>query len=99
MNKAVCDYMPQFRMTDFSNARVWAGLRPIAPDGMPYAGRSRDYKNLYISTGHAMMGMSLAPACGQLITGLITTASSTLSHPLIRSEERRVGKVWHCRWW
>lgn len=89
IKKAVCDYMPQFRMTDFSNARVWAGLRPIAPDGMPYAGRSRDYKNLYISTGHAMMGMSLAPACGQLITDLITTGSSELSHPLISPDRFR----------
>lgn len=83
LKKAVCEYLPQYSMADFKDIQVWAGLRPIAPDGMPYVGRCRDYDNLYISTGHAMMGMSMAPSCGQLITELISTGSSELYHPMI----------------
>ena len=47
--------------------RVWAGLRPCSPDGIPYIGRFSGYPNLIAVTGHAMIGMSLAPITGQLV--------------------------------
>jgi len=47
------------------------GLRPVTPDGLPYIGRSKKYKNLTIATGHAMMGWSLGPVTGKLISELI----------------------------
>ena len=54
---------------DKDNAKC--GLRPVTPDGLPYIGRSRKYKNLTIATGHAMMGWSLGPVTGKLVSELI----------------------------
>jgi D-amino-acid dehydrogenase len=38
---------------------------------MPYLGRPRDWKNLIVAAGHAMMGLSLAPVTGQLVAELV----------------------------
>lgn len=48
------------------------GLRPVSPDGLPYIGRTSKYKNLTIATGHAMMGWSLGPATGKLVSEIIS---------------------------
>lgn len=50
---------------------IWYGLRPCSPDGLPYIGRSSGHDNLSIATGHAMMGLSLAPATGKLISEVV----------------------------
>ncbi|MEM6720857.1 MAG: FAD-dependent oxidoreductase [Bacteroidota bacterium] len=47
------------------------GLRPCSPDGLPYIGKTKNYKNLTVATGHAMMGWSLGPATGKLVSELI----------------------------
>lgn len=47
------------------------GLRPVTPDGLPYIGKSKKYRNLTIATGHAMMGWSLGPVTGKLVSELI----------------------------
>lgn len=51
--------------------RVWAGLRPLSPDGLPYIGASSRFANLHIGTGHAMMGISLAPVTGELLAASV----------------------------
>ena len=56
------------------------GLRPVSPDGRPYIGRSSKCSNLVIATGHAMMGWSMAPATGKLVTQII--GDKQLSLPL-----------------
>ncbi len=48
-----------------------SGLRPVTPDGLPYIGRSSKYLNLSFATGHAMMGWSLGPATGKLVSEII----------------------------
>jgi len=55
----------------FEGLKPWAGLRPVSPDGLPYVGRSSKYQNFLFNTGHAMMGLSLAPVCGSIISELI----------------------------
>lgn len=45
---------------------IWAGLRPVSPDGLPYIGRSARVSNLVIATGHAMLGVGMGPFTGQL---------------------------------
>lgn len=37
-----------------------AGLRPMTPDGLPVIGRLRPYANVYVASGHAMLGVTLA---------------------------------------
>lgn len=64
-------FFPQFTAEDFANIKPWCGLRPCSPDGMPYIGRTAKYQNLIIATGHAMMGLSLAPVTGQLVEEVI----------------------------
>lgn len=45
----------------------WTGLRPMTPDGLPIIGRSSERSDVLIATGHAMLGVSLAPPTGLLI--------------------------------
>ncbi|MEX1010497.1 MAG: FAD-dependent oxidoreductase [Balneolaceae bacterium] len=79
LKKSVCRYLPDFRMEHLEGHDVWAGLRPCTPDGMPYVGRLGSLENLYCSTGHAMMGMSLGPSCGHRIASLIAGEKTNLS--------------------
>jgi len=83
LKKSVCQYLPEFSLEDMNNQKVWVGLRPCSPDGLPYIGRFKKLKGLYISTGQAMMGMSLGMVSGQIVSDLITKGQSELSHPLI----------------
>jgi D-amino-acid dehydrogenase len=46
---------------------VWSGQRPCTPDGLPYIGRLRGTENVILATGHAMLGVTLAPATGRLV--------------------------------
>jgi D-amino-acid dehydrogenase len=49
---------------------IWRGLRPCTPDGLPIISRSSDFSNLIIAAGHAMLGMSLGPITGKLVSQL-----------------------------
>jgi D-amino-acid dehydrogenase len=70
--KAVPKYLPNFSTGDFQGIRPWCGLRPCSPDGLPYLGRTGQYSNLVIATGHAMMGMSLGPITGKLVAQIVS---------------------------
>ena len=59
----------EINSAEIENAKT--GLRPVSPDGLPYIGKSASIKNLTIATGHAMMGWSLGPATGKLVSELI----------------------------
>ncbi len=57
---------------------IWHGLRPCSPDGLPYIGKSKSISNLYFNTGHAMMGISLAPASGKILADIIQNKPKSL---------------------
>jgi D-amino-acid dehydrogenase len=69
--RAVPGYFPAFAESDFADIQPWSGLRPVSPDGMPYIGRAGQWRNLTVATGHAMMGLSLAPATGTIVADLL----------------------------
>lgn len=69
--KAVPEYFPEFRVEDFAGIEPWVGLRPCPPDGMPYLGRSGAAPNLVVATGHSMMGLSLGPVTGRIVSQLL----------------------------
>lgn len=71
IRKSIPHYFPQFRPQDFEGLEVWSGLRPCSPDGLPYLGRWPALSNLTIATGHAMMGLSLAPITGRLVADIL----------------------------
>ncbi len=52
--------------------QVWAGLRPMTPDELPYIGRAPRHPNLVVAAGHGMMGVSMAPATGLLVAETLT---------------------------
>jgi D-amino-acid dehydrogenase len=72
ITRAVTQYLPEFTHEDFRDVPVWSGLRPCSPDGMPYIGRFARYSNLSAATGHAMMGVSLAPVTGKLMAEILS---------------------------
>ena len=48
-----------------------AGMRPMSPDGLPIVGRLPKLRNGFVSTGHGMMGVTLAPATARVLVDLI----------------------------
>ena len=58
---------------------VECGLRPLSPDGLPFIGRHSAVSNLVLATGHSMMGWSLGPATGKLVTELLSGQETSLS--------------------
>jgi D-amino-acid dehydrogenase len=68
---SIARYYPQVETPMPQKEHVWSGLRPCTPDGLPYIGRASGIKNLTVATGHAMMGLGMAPATGKLVSQLI----------------------------
>lgn len=83
--KAAQSYYGQLQLTDEERAMAKCGLRPCTPDGLPCIGKTSKYNNLTIATGHAMMGWSLGPATGKLVSEIIsskpTSIKVTAYHP------------------
>jgi D-amino-acid dehydrogenase len=65
---------------------VWRGLRPCSPDGLPYIGRIKHLKNVTIATGHGMMGLSLGPATGKLVSEIISQTPLSMDIRELRPE-------------
>lgn len=74
--RAVETYLPGLPIEQ--PERVWSGLRPVSPDGLPYIGRSAKWANVTIAAGHAMLGMSLGPGTGALVADLIDGRPSSV---------------------
>jgi len=79
ITRAFPDYFPAFSESDFAEVNPWSGLRPVSPDGMPYIGRTQRWKNLTVATGHAMMGLSLAPATGRIVADVLSGETSPVA--------------------
>jgi len=73
---AVPRYYPELKREDFAGVRPWRGLRPCSPDGLPYVGRTARIANLVVATGHAMLGISLGPITGRLVSQIISGEES-----------------------
>lgn len=63
-------YYPDFQAQMPKENEIWKGLRPCSPDGLPYIGFAPGYSNVLVGSGHAMMGISMAPATGFLLAEL-----------------------------
>lgn len=77
--EAVTKYYPHLEVPEEVHANVNCGLRPLSHDGLPYIGRYTKFKNLTLAAGHAMMGWSLGPATGKLVSELISQQQPSLS--------------------
>lgn len=79
IRKAANSYINGLDISESSMKDIWAGLRPCSPDGIPYIGRSDSLSNVIIATGHAMMGVSLGPATGKIVSDLINENNTDLN--------------------
>ncbi|MFD2034193.1 NAD(P)/FAD-dependent oxidoreductase [Belliella marina] len=61
-------YYPDFQSKFPEPEQIWKGLRPCSPDGLPYIGQAPGLENVLVGSGHGMMGISMAPATGKLLT-------------------------------
>lgn len=71
-------FYPELKGIKISKDLVNVGLRPCSPDGLPYIGRLKKNPNIILATGHGMMGMSLGPATGKLISEIISGKSASM---------------------
>jgi D-amino-acid dehydrogenase len=71
ITEALPKFFENFAEPKIDKQKIWYGLRPCSPDGLPYIGASKTFKNFYLNTGHAMMGISLAPASGKILADIV----------------------------
>ncbi|HUY55114.1 MAG TPA: FAD-dependent oxidoreductase [Candidatus Nanopelagicaceae bacterium] len=69
MLRTTARYLPELALAEPSPP--WAGLRPMVPDGLPVIGPLRGMPNVIAATGHAMLGVTLAPATGELVADML----------------------------
>ncbi|KRT13599.1 amino acid dehydrogenase [Pedobacter ginsenosidimutans] len=76
--ESVPAYFPDLKPALPVEKDIWYGFRPSSPDGLPYIGRSEKRENLIIATGHGMMGLSLGPATGLLVSQIASGIATDL---------------------
>ena len=81
IHRAVRRYLKNVPRLD--EARVWRGLRPCTPDGLPLLGRPAAPHNVLVAGGHDTKGVSLAPVTGRLAARLL--AGRSIPDRLLRS--------------
>ncbi|MDZ7781143.1 MAG: FAD-dependent oxidoreductase [Gemmatimonadota bacterium] len=65
----------------------WCGLRPMSADGLPLVGPLPGLEDVWVATGHGMLGLTLGPVTGELVAdGLLGGAPSP--HLLALGPER-----------
>ncbi len=84
IERAVREYIQLDEKLDIKE--TWAGLRPTTPDGMPIIGISPKQDNLILATGHAMLGLSLGPGTGQIVSELANGKSTAFDIRPLRLE-------------
>jgi D-amino-acid dehydrogenase len=98
LSRAVAPYLGSWDRT--SEHEHWSGMRPMTPDGLPTIGVLPTADNAYVSTGHAMLGVTLAPTSGRALASLMLDgrAPKELSPfspaRFVRSGRRQSGMGW-----
>jgi len=78
MVDAIPKYYPEMNVVMPQTNEIWHGLRPCSPDGLPFIGRSKKISNLILATGHSMMGLSLGPGTGRLVSEIISREKTSI---------------------
>ena len=89
--ESFCRFFSAFKESDFEGIKPWSGLRPCTPDGLPSIGPIPGMQNVTVATGHAMLGLSLGPVTGKLVTDLITQGKPELEVDLLKLAPERFG--------
>lgn len=65
------DFYPGLKIDFPPEDKIWNGLRPVTPDGLPYIGRHPMINNVVFAGGHAMLGLTLASGTGKLVKEIL----------------------------
>ena len=60
------EFLPDFPAA--AQPHGWTGLRPMTPDGLPVIGALPGRDNVFVASGHAMLGVTLAPVTAAIIS-------------------------------
>ena len=77
--ESVKKYFPDADIPFPEKDKIWFGFRPCSADGLPYIGKAGKYNNLVIASGHAMLGLSLGPATGKLVSEIINDEATSIN--------------------
>lgn len=64
----------------------WCHLRPMTPDGLPVIGRVPQASNVWIATGHGMLGLTQGPITGQLLCEWIADGRTRIDLTAVRPD-------------
>jgi len=73
------------RLRDLKIVDSWSGMRPCTPDGLPIIGRLSRLRNVILAVGHCREGLTMAPATGRMVMGIIRSGSKSV-HPMLSPE-------------
>ena len=73
-------------MEEVEPTSEWCGLRPCLPDGYPVVGPVPAYRGLYLATGHAMLGLTLGPITGLLLSEMVLDGTPSMEIPELRAD-------------
>jgi D-amino-acid dehydrogenase len=82
-------YYPGLEINFPPEDKIWSGLRPVTPDGLPFIGKHPAISNVVFAGGHAMLGLSLTTGTGKLVKEIIH--KDTLSIPIDAFRINRFG--------
>jgi D-amino-acid dehydrogenase len=63
---------------DYDRAEMWAGLRPMTPNNLPFFGRRR-FRNLFLNTGHGHIGWTMSHGSARITADLIAGRTPAIS--------------------
>lgn len=63
------------------------GMRPAAPDGLPYIGALPNNPRVVIATGHNMLGLMMAPGTGRFVADIV--AGKPVSREILKFSPAR----------
>jgi len=65
--------------------RVWRGVYPMTPDGIPIVGKHADFDNLYCAAGMCGQGLMLGPGVGKNLAAYIVDGKPLIDDKLFKS--------------
>jgi D-amino-acid dehydrogenase len=80
------DFYPGLQIDFPLTDKIWNGLRPVTPDGLPYIGQHSQYDNLIIAGGHAMLGISEGTGTGKLVSQIMQRKTTDIDIRAFRVE-------------
>ncbi len=67
---------------DLNPGPVWSGLRPCTPDSLPIVGWSSKLRNVMLATGHGMLGVTLGPITGKIVSEHVCKGNPEAARPV-----------------